>query len=127
MEPSVRWWRKLVAGDVAMHMIAVLFFAYLPPSTLNAYEQLIMILAAAAFVGVLSHAFARVTLPAERWAYLAAAFVCVLTLLLYETRTLHTPIPLSVRIPFGLFLAAGAVSAGAAHVIDGGPPRPDRG
>lgn len=120
MNPKVKWWRKILAADIVMHLVAIWWFAFLPPDTLNGLELVIMVLATLAAIGVLAYAFEWFFLPGERWSYLLAGFICLLTLLAYEVDTLDTPIPLAVRIPFGLFVFAGAVSSFAAHVIDGG-------
>lgn len=121
MHPTMKWWRKILAADIIMHLIAVWWFAYLPPGTLNNLEKVIMVLATYAGVGVLAHAFDIINLPLERWSYLLAGAVCLLTLMAYETATFNSDIPLAIRVPFGLFLFAGAMSSFAAHVIDGAP------
>ena len=122
MHNDRRLWRKILAADIGLSMVAVFFFAWLPPSTLNVYELVIMGGSLFAGVGVVTHAVARIHLPYEHWAYMAAGLVALLTLVVYETRTLGSGIPLSVRVPFGMFLLACSVSAFAAHVIDGGTP-----
>lgn len=118
-------WRWVVAADILLHLVAIFFFAFLPPNTLNLMEKLVMGLAVAAAIGVISHASARLRLPWEEWSYLAAGFVCVFTLLVYEFRAWGN-IPAAVSVPFGLFLFAGAASSFAAHVVDGGIRRRDR-
>jgi hypothetical protein len=127
MKPTVTWWRHILAADIVMHLIAVWWFAFLPPSTLNEFETLIMIVCTLAGFGVVAHAFNWFDLPGERWSYLMAGFIMVLTMLVYEVSLLDSPVPLAVRVPFGLFLLAGSVSAFAAHVIDGGQIRGVRG
>lgn len=124
MRPSERW-RWIVAADILIHLTAVWFFAFLPPSTLNSMEKIVMTLSIFAAVGVFTHVYPRLSLPLDHWSYLVAGFVCMFTLLIYEVRGAGI-IPLSISIPFGLFLFAGAVSSFAAHVIDGGPTRKDR-
>lgn len=127
MKPTVTWWRHILAADIVMHLIAVWWFAFLPPSTLNEFETLIMIVSTFAMFGVIAHAFNVIDLPGEKWSYLVAGFIMLLTALVYEVSLLDSPVPLAVRIPFGLFLLAGTVSAFAAHVIDGGQIRGVRG
>ena len=120
--PVVRWWRKALAADIALHLVAIFFFAYLPPSTLNTWEMGIMAASALALSGVMSHAFVPCRVPGDRWAYLLAGAVALYTLLVYETRTWGQPIPLTLRVTYGLFLLSAAVSAYAAHIIDGARP-----
>ncbi len=121
--PVVRWWRKALAADIGLHLIAIFFFAYLPPSTLNHWEKGIMVLSTLALVGVVSHAFIPRKIPGDQWAYLLAGGVALYTLLVYETRTWLYDIPLTLRVTYGLFLLSAAVSSYAAHVIDGGRGR----
>lgn len=120
MNPKVKWWRNILAADIVMHLIAIWWFAYLPPDTLNGFELLIMAATTFAAVGVVAHAFRLLRLPGEQWAYLLSGFICLFTVLAYEVDTLDSDVALAIRIPFGLFLFAGAVSSFAAHVIDGG-------
>jgi hypothetical protein len=115
----VRWWRKALAADIALHLVAIFFFAYLPPNTLNTWETAIMGGSLLALGGVLSHAFIPIRVPGDQWAYLLSGGVALFTLLVYESRTWGEPIPLTLRVTYGLFLAAAAVSSYAAHVIDG--------
>jgi hypothetical protein len=119
--PAARAWRTAIVLDVSITLTAVAMFALLPPSTLNNYERAIITSATFAGVGVIFHAFLRGRVPGVRWSYLLASVTCMGAMLVYEWRTWCSDIPLSVRVPFGLFLLAGAASAGAAHVIDGGP------
>lgn len=123
MKYLARRWRHVVAADIIMHLIALWWFAYLPPQTLNEYEVFIMAVSTAAGFGVFGHAFGWICLPGQRWSYLVAGFVCLLTLFIYEFRSIPSGVPLSIRVPFGLFIFAGAVSAFAAHIIDGGSLR----
>lgn len=127
MHPNRRLWRRVLAADISITMLAVFFFALLPPNTLNVVELSIMVGAAASAAGVVSYAFDWLRLPGERWGYLLAGMVCLMTLLSYEVATVGSPIPLSIRIPFGLFLAAGTASSLAAHIIDGARPAQQRG
>lgn len=121
--PVVRWWRKALAADIALHLVAIFFFAYLPPSTLNGWEQGIMAASTLALLWVVSHAFLpRRRVPGDRWAYLLAGAVALYTLLVYETRTWGQPIPLTLRVTYGLFLLSAAVSSYSAHIIDGARP-----
>ena len=120
MKPTVKWWRHILAADIVMHLIAVWWFAFLPPSTLNEFELSIMMVSGFAIFGVLAHAFGTFCVPGERWSYLISGFIMMLTFTIYEVRALGENVPLSMRVPFGLFLLAGATSAFAAHVIDGG-------
>lgn len=122
----MKWWRHVLAADIVMHLIAVWWFAFLPPSTLNEFETFIMIVSTLAAFGVIAHAFDIFDLPGEHWSYLMAGFIMLLTAIVYEVQLLDSPIPLAIRVPFGLFLLAGTVSAFAAHVIDGGSSRGDR-
>lgn len=120
-------WRWIVAADIIMHLTAVWWFALLPPNTLNLWEKIVMGLATLAGVGVVTHASPRLNIPGDHWSYLAAGFVCIFTLLVYESRVFGL-VPASTSVPFGLFLTSGAVSSFAAHVVDGGPLRKvDRG
>lgn len=118
-------WRWIVAADILIHLIAVWFFALLPPNTLNLIEKTVMVLSVLAGIGVLTHVSSRLNLPGVHWAYLAAGFICIFTLMAYEVNS-YGEVPASITIPFGLFLFAGAVSSFAAHVVDGGPRRRDR-
>ena len=115
-------WRWIVAADILLHLIAVWWFAYLPPDTLNNYEKLIMVLASFAAIGVVTHACWWLRIPMAQWSYLLAGFVCLFSLMLYEIRS-YELVPFSITIPFGLFLLAGTVSSFAAHIIDGGVRR----
>lgn len=121
--PVVRWWRKALAADIALHLVAIFFFAYLPPQTLNTWEQGIMAMSVVALLGVLSHAFIPHRVPGDQWAYLLAGGVALYTFLVYETRTWLYDIPWTLRVTYGLFLISAAVSSYAAHVIDGGRGR----
>jgi hypothetical protein len=127
MKTYVSWWRHILAGDIVMHLTAVWWFAFLPPTTLNEFETLIMIVSTMAGFGVIAHAFDWFDLPGEQWSYLAAGFIMLLTMIVYEVSLLGSPVPFAIRFPFGLFLLAGTVSAFAAHVIDGGQSRGARG
>lgn len=122
MVPVVRWWRKALAADIALHLVAIFFFAYLPPQTLNTWESAIMVASLLALAGVLSHAFIPRRIPGDRWAYLLSGGVALFTFLGYETRTWGYDIPLTLRVTYGLFLISAAVSSYAAHVIDGARP-----
>jgi hypothetical protein len=119
----MKWWRHILALDIIMHLTAVWWFAFLPPSTLNEFETFIMIVATLSGFGVMAHAFNFFDLPAEEWSYLMAGFIMLLTAVVYEVSVYDSPVPVAIRVPFGLFLLAGSVSAFAAHVIDGGQPR----
>ena len=121
MKPADRW-RWIVASDILLHLTAVWFFAFLPPNTVNRVEMSVMIMSFFAAVGVIMHAWGKYLLPGTQWAYLISGFVCVFTLTAYEIRV-DESVPMSIYIPFGLFLFAGAVSSFAAHVIDGGRKR----
>ncbi len=118
MTEDRRLWRKVLAADLGLFNVAVFFFAWLPPSTLKVQEQLIMVGAVFAAIGVGTHAMRRVRLPGEQWAYLVTAMVGALTLLIYAHLAVD---PYSVKVPYCLFLLSGVVSGLAAHVIDGGP------
>ena len=121
MKPKMSWWRHIVAADIIMHLIAIWWFAYLPPSTLNEYEVFIMVVSTLAGIGVLSHAFRNIcSLPLARWSYLLSGFVCLLTFSIYEVRSLGSGVPIAITVPLGLFLLAGVLSSFAAHVVDGG-------
>lgn len=122
MVPVVRWWRKALAADIALHLVAIFFFAYLPPQTLNIWEGWIMLSSLVALAGVLSHAFIPARIPGDRWAYLLSGGVALFTFLVYESRTWGEPIPATLRVTYGLFLLSAAVSSYAAHVIDGARP-----
>lgn len=120
--PVVRWWRKALAADIALHLAAIFFFAYLPPSTLNLWEAGIMAGSALALLGVVSHAYIPLRVPGDRWAYLLSGAVALWTLLVYESRVWGQPIPATLKVTYGLFLLSAAVSSYAAHVIDGARP-----
>ena len=127
MEPSGQWWRKVIAADLALYLLSIFTFAYLPPNSVNPYEVLVMILSIVTLVGVVSHASTRWHLPLEEWSYLATGFLGLLAFGLYEAYSAYFSEPPSVRITYGMFLLAGAVSGYAAHVVDGGRPRKVRG
>ena len=127
MEPKAHWWRKVVAADLVLYLLSLFMFAYLPPKDVSLYEGTVMVLSLITLIGVVSHASERTHLPLEEWSYLVTGFLGLLTFGLYESYSAYFSEPTSVRITYGMFLLAGAVSGYAAHVVDGGRPRKVRG
>lgn len=118
MTTDRRLWRRVLAVDLGLFNVALFFFAWLPPSTIEPQETAVMVGSVLAGIGVIGHALPRLRIPGESWSYLLTACVGFLTLLVYAHLA---PVPYSVKVPYLLFLASGIASGLAAHVIDGGP------
>lgn len=116
--PKNEQWRKVLAADLGLFNVAIFFFALLPPETVVIQEQVIMVMAVLGFIGVVSHATTRITLPCESWAYLLTGATGLLTLFAYEIFAKSDNV--QYRATYGFFLVSGIVSAYAAHLIDGG-------
>lgn len=116
--PSNKTWRKLLALDLASFNLALFFFAYLPPNTLNYVEMFIMACSVLCFIGLVSHASTRVSLPLENWSYLLTGAIGLATIILYVK--FQSDAEYYFKVTYILFLLSGTISAYAAHIIDGG-------
>lgn len=120
-----RAWRRVFAMDLGLFNLGVLFLALIPPSTLILPEVVFVVLALMCFAGVISHASERWHLPGDRWSYLLTGWLAATAFLVFESVATEE-VPAVFRVSTGLFLLAGAASAYAAHVIDGGRSPDDR-
>lgn len=109
MTPAVT---RLVCAALALYLAAIVTLSAFPWPP-NWLEWVVIVLAVAAFAGLVALATPGLRLPGEHWAYLITGGVGLVSLLAYE---LVSAEPGHVRTRLGLFLAAGVIGAYGAHL-----------
>lgn len=104
--------RAAVSLALALYCLGIIALALLPWPA-DWLEVLVALVAAAALAGLVAQLLPMVTLPGERWAYLAVGFSGTVTLVAFEVTSQAAG---WARLSVGLLLAAGVAGAFAAHL-----------
>lgn len=109
-------WRYVLATDLSLFNLGIIFFTLLPIDTINWKEATLATTAALALYMVICHAIRPHTWC--RYGYLLSGWIGVLAFLAFETA--NTPAPAFVKIGVGFFFLSGTASGYSAYLVDGG-------